>query len=166
MNSASPPPRANFFDASALVKVFGHESDGAALRDYWNARSPTKHTTPFCFYEAMGILKGKWLTRRELTKEEYFEATLRLFAWYNAATWYAHDVDLHEPTVFFRVQEIADRHSLDLSDALQILSVKEGYFSALANDSRTVLVTADKGLANAARAEGLRVWYCLGDPEP
>lgn len=166
MRTSSPPPRANFFDASALVKVFGKEPDGEELRDYWNSRSPTKHTTPFCFYEAMGVLKGKWLARKELTQDEYFDATLRLFAWYNAATRYANDVDLQEPTVFFKVQDLAARHSLDLSDALQILSVKEGYFSALANESRTILVTADRRLANAARTEGLRVWYCLGDPEP
>ena len=166
MNKPSPPPRANFFDASALVKVFANESDGSSLRDYWNSRSPTKHTTPFCFYEALSILKGKWVNRQELTKEQYLESSFRLWAWFNGATRHAKDVDLHDVQTFFKVKEVAERHSLDLSDALQIISVKDGYFSALINDSRTVLVTADKALSVAARAEGLRVWYCVDEQEP
>jgi predicted nucleic acid-binding protein len=64
------------------------------------------------------------------------------------------------------VQEISDKYSLDLSDAFQILSVKEGYFSALIDESSTILVTADEALAKAARSEGIRSWYFLEEPEP
>jgi hypothetical protein len=53
-----------------------------------------------------------------------------------------------------------------MSDAFQILSVKEGYFSGLVGDSSTVLVTADEGLAKVARIEGVKSWYCLGEAEP
>jgi predicted nucleic acid-binding protein len=161
----TPPPRANCFDASALVKVFTHETGSDVVREYFYHRSPTKYTTPFCFYETLNILKVKWLYRAEITKNEYTEAAFRLVAWFEASTRYARDVDLSEPTVFFRVREIAERHSIDLSDAIQVLSVKEGYFSHLINESRTVLVTANEGLAKAARAEGVRSWYCLGEPE-
>ena len=55
---------------------------------------------------------------------------------------------------------------LSLANAFQIVSVKEGYFSHLVNDSKTVLVTADKLLAAAARAEGLRVWSAMEEPPP
>ena len=68
------------------------------------------------------------------------------------------------PSVFSNVQNIADRYSLDLSDAFQILSVKEGFFSGLSGGSRTILVTADEALAKAARQEGLRVWNFLKEP--
>ncbi len=61
---------------------------------------------------------------------------------------------------------IAERSRLDLSDAFQILSVKKGYFSVLASESSTVLVTADKELADAARAEGLRAWSLMLEPAP
>jgi len=57
----NPPPRANFFDASALVKVFAREPDGAPVQSYWDSRSPTKYTSPFCLYEALTVLKVLWM---------------------------------------------------------------------------------------------------------
>ncbi|MGV3582995.1 MAG: type II toxin-antitoxin system VapC family toxin [Methylophilus sp.] len=161
-----PPPRANCFDASALIKVFTDEVGSVIVREYFQSRSPTKYTTPFCFYETLSILKVKWLYRKELTKEEYTKAAFQLVAWFGASTRYAQDIDLKEATVFFRVKELAERHSLDLSDSFQIVSVKDGYFSHLINESQTVLVTADEKLAKAARLEGVKSWYCLGEPEP
>lgn len=162
----SPPPRANCFDASALLKVFTFEEGSDIVRDYFNNRSPTKYTTPFCFYETLNVLKVKWMYRNLITKTEYTEAAFRLVAWFGASMLHAKDIDLENPIIFFRVRELAERHSLDLSGALQILSVKEGFFSHLVNDSQTILVTADEGLAKAARIEGVRSWYCLGEPEP
>lgn len=161
----NPPPRANCFDASALLKVFTLEDGSDIVRDYFNNRSPTKYTTPFCFYETLNVLKVKWMYRNLITKAEYTEAAFRLVAWFGASTLHAKDIDIEDPIIFFRVRELAKRHSLDLSDAFQILSVKEGYFSHLINDSQTVLVTADEGLAKAARIEGVKSWYCLGEPE-
>ena len=136
------------------------------MREYFHNRSPTKYTTPFCYYETLTLLKVKWLYRKELSKQEYSEAAFRLTAWFEASTRYAKDIDLKEPGVFFKVRELAERHSLDLSDALQIISVKEGYFSHLINESKTILVTADELLARAAIREGVIAWYCLGETEP
>jgi predicted nucleic acid-binding protein len=162
----SPPPRANCFDTSALLKVFTLEDGSELVREYFNHRSPTKYTTPFCFYEALNVLKVKWLYRKVLTKEQYTDAAFRLVAWFEASARYVEDIDLKDPIVFYKVRELAERHSLDLSDAFQIISVKEGYFSHLINQSQTVLVTADEALAKAASTEGVRSWYCLGEPEP
>lgn len=147
------------------MKVFAREPDSGPLREYWALRSPGKHTTPFCFYETLSILKGKWVHGNWLTKPGYLEASSNLFAWY-ATTKLSSDIDLHDSETFKKVHDLADCYSLDLSDALQILSVKAGRFSSLAGDSQTILITADKALAKAARAEGLRVWYCIGEPEP
>jgi predicted nucleic acid-binding protein len=71
-----------------------------------------------------------------------------------------------EPNTFVEAKEIAQRNQLDLSDAFQILSVKKGYFSVLVNESSTILVTADKELAGAARNEGLRAWNLMVEPAP
>lgn len=161
-----PSPRANCFDASTLVKVFTDEDGSDLVRDYWNNRSPTKYTTEFCFYEALGVLKVKWMYRKSLTKEQYHDAAFRMAAWFSLNTRYAKEVDIHDALVFSRVRALSDRHSLDLSDAFQIISVKEGHFSHLVNDSQTVLVTADESLAKAARSEGLKCWYCLEEVEP
>jgi hypothetical protein len=64
-----PPPRANCFDASALVKIYITEPGSELIRDYFNNRAPTKYTTPFCFYESMNIIKGKWIYNGKITKD-------------------------------------------------------------------------------------------------
>ncbi len=157
--------RADFFDASALVKIYSNEPYSDVAREYFRSRS-TKYTTPFCFYEAMNVLKGKWKYKGQLTLDGYLDAAFQLTAWYGASSTQVKDLDFTEPTTFFEAKEIAQRNQLDLSDAFQILSVKKGYFSVLVNDSTTVLVTADEGLAEAAKLEGLRVWNVLSEPAP
>src|SRR4051812_16479915 len=117
---SSPPPRANCFDASALLKVFTLEEGSDLVRDYFYNRSPTKYTTPFCFYETLNVLKVKWLYRKVLTNEQYTDAAFRLVAWFEASTRYAQDIDLKDPIVFSKVRKLAEHYSLDLSDAFQI----------------------------------------------
>ena len=157
--------RADCFDASALVKVYLVETRSEVVRQYFNARS-TKYTTPFCFYEAMNILKSKWKHRGQLTKEQYLDAAFRLTAWYGASSARIKDLNFTEPTTFSSAKAIAERTGLDLSDAFQILSVKSGYFSVLVNESSTVLVTADKELAVAAESEGLHAWSVTEEDPP
>jgi predicted nucleic acid-binding protein len=157
--------RADFFDASALVRIYSNEPGSNAVRVYFMGRA-TKYTTPFCFYEAMNVLKGKWKYKGQLTIEQYLDAAFRLTAWYGASSAQVKDLNFTDPSTFSEAKEIAQRNRLDLSDAFQILSVKKGYFSVLLNDSSTVLVTADRDLADAARAEGLRVWNIMTEPAP
>jgi predicted nucleic acid-binding protein len=68
--------------------------------------------------------------------------------------------------VFFAAQRTAEKHKIDLSDAFQIHTVKEGFFSNLSAGSKTILVSADRDLVKAARAEGLRVWSILDESPP
>lgn len=157
--------RANCFDASALVKVFANEPDSEAVRTYFHAE-PTKYTTPFCFYETLNILKSKWVYRNELDRDAYLARSYRLAVWYQSAVRHVNDLDFTDPTVFDKAKELVRRTNLDLSDAFQILSIQRGYFSHMARDSQTVLVTADRGLAAAARTEGLRVWSTTEEVSP
>ena len=157
--------RADFFDASALAKVYSDEPRSDVVREYFRNRS-TKYTTPFCFYEAMNVLKGKWKHKGQLSIDQYLHAAFQLTAWYGASSSTIKDLDFTEPSTFSEAKDIAQKSQLDLSDAFQILSVKKGYFSALVNDSSTMLVTADKELAEAARIEGLRVWNLMLEPVP
>lgn len=71
--------RANCLDASALVKLHVAEDGAKIIRTYFD-REPTKYTTPFCFYEALNVLKVKWLYRKAMTKEQYLDAAFRLSA--------------------------------------------------------------------------------------
>lgn len=149
--------RADFFDASALIKVFVDEPNSEIVRNYWRTRA-TKYTTPYCFYEAMNILKSSWKNRGRLTLNGYLDAAWQLATWYGASSSRIDDLDFNDPLTFAQTRYLAERSGLDLSDAFQIMSVKRGYFSGLVNDSATVLVTADNALAVVARDEGLRVW--------
>lgn len=67
---------------------------------------------------------------------------------------------------FIRAETLAQKYEVDLSDALQIITVKHGRFKNWACESKTVLATRDGRLANAAEQEGLRVWNCLKSPKP
>jgi rRNA-processing protein FCF1 len=69
--------------------------------------------------------------------------------------------------IFAQAEAIAPRYKkIDLSDALQIVSIKHGKLKHGVNGSKTLLVTADRGLERAARKEGLRVWNCEDTPTP
>jgi predicted nucleic acid-binding protein len=156
---------ANCFDASALVKLYVEEDKSDIVRAYFR-RQATLYTTPFCFYEALGILKRNWL-KKLLTKDQYLKSVFNLSAWYGAVLRMGlADLDYSESHVLFPAMNLAEKHSLDISDAFQILSVKAGVYSPLAGGSQTVLVTADRGLASAARSEGLRVWSVMDEDPP
>jgi predicted nucleic acid-binding protein len=159
--------RADFFDACSLVKVYCDEPGSEIIRPYFQRRS-TKYTTPFCFYEALNTLKGKWKYGRKpsMTLEQYLDAVFQLTAWYGASSAKIKDLNFADPLTFADAQEVARRNELDLSDAFQILSVKKGWFSGLVNESSTLLVTSDRELAAAAEREGVRAWFFLSEPEP
>jgi predicted nucleic acid-binding protein len=157
--------RANCLDASALVKLYVKEDGSDILQRYFQNEA-TRYTTPLCFYEALTTLKVKWLYRKEITKDDYLILSFSMAAWFSHVSRQIRDLDFLSPIVFRDARSIVERYGLDLSDAFQILSVKECFFSALASDSRTVLVTADKQLANAARQEGILAWYIMEEPSP
>ena len=157
--------RANCFDASALVKNYVEEEGSNIIREYWNSE-PTRYTTLFCYFEALSVLKVKWKYKKEITEDEYHKACESLTFWFAHVSKTIRDLDFTSYTTYFAARDIAKKYSLDLSDAFQILSVKEGYFSPLTRDSKTILVTADKELAEAAKSEGIRVWNCMKEPVP
>ena len=157
--------RANCFDASALVKRYVQEDGSEILRAYWD-REPTKFTTSLCFYEALTQLKVRRFYRKTLDSAEYKTATRDLYAWYGEVSKQIPEPNFLSLKVFLAAERTAEKHGLDLSDAFQIHSVKEGFFSNLSGESKTVLVTADAKLAKAARAEGISVWSLLDEPAP
>jgi predicted nucleic acid-binding protein len=153
--------RTNLLDASALVKLVVIEEERSDKLRRYLATESSWYTTPFCFYEALGVLKVQHYYRHTLTEQQFRDASFHLMAEFRA-TPNVHDLDLTDPSLFVLVQEIAKTHTIDLSDAFQIASIVKG--CPLAGDSKTVLVTDDKKLARAARAQNCKVWYLPDDP--
>lgn len=159
------PPRANFFDASALVKVYTDEVRSNEVRRYFNSESPTKYTTPFCYYETLTALKAKWL-RGHVSRVKYLDSAYKATIWFQTSSRTVKDLNLTDHQTFEQAKELVDHYEVDLSDAFQILSVKVGYFSRLVDRSQTLLITADDKLRQVAEAEGLKVWYCMEGDAP
>ncbi|BEU95554.1 type II toxin-antitoxin system VapC family toxin [Acidovorax sp. DW039] len=157
--------RAEFFDASALVLLYVDDDGSEAVREYFNRR-PTVYTTEFCFHEALSVLKTKWRRVKRLSREEYLTAAHQLTIWFMGMRRTLPEIALHDPDYYPLVKDLATRSGLDYSDALQLASLMYGNYSHLARESQTVLTTADRELARAARAEGLKVWSVLDEAPP
>lgn len=154
----------HYLDASALVKLVVDETDSQRLREFFRGNT-NFHATSLCLGEALGVLKGKW-ARRDISDDVYYSATRRLVidAWGKRIG--LDSVELLDPKMHSEIEAMAKKHSLDLSDALQLVTILKGRFSALGPNSAPVLITADKGLATAAAAEGIRAWNCSAGPAP
>jgi predicted nucleic acid-binding protein len=151
----------NCLDASALVKLVVEEDRSLKLRQYL-AKSPQWYTTPFCFYEALGVLKAKYLFKNTINNYQYRKFSFDLMSEYRGGQHYIPDLDLLDVTTFAETQKLCDKHGLDLSDSFQILGIIKG--CPFVGNSRTILVTDDGKLAEAARAENCRVWHLPDDP--
>lgn len=153
-----------YLDASALVKLVVDEGDHAAVRQFYYTH-PNCHATSLCLMEALGAIKAKWAHDR-LSHDEYLKATRKLIvdAWGKKIR--PDNIDLFTPEGLLAVEALADKHNLDLSDALQLETLLNGTFKYFAGDSRPILITADGDLAKAAASEGFRVWNCSLEPAP
>lgn len=157
--------RAVFLDASAIIAYHVDEPKSEVLRAWW-PQEATKYTSSLCFFESLNAYKSKWKFQGKLTHDQYRQACFSTYHWYQASGKHVKDLDFNSPQVFETAYLLAMKHSLDLSDAFQILSVRDGFFAVLVNDSQTVLCTGDAKLARAARAEGLKVWNFQVEPAP
>ena len=156
--------KVRYLDASAIVKIFIDEDGSAPVRDLYYSSSGFCATS-LCLTEALGAIKGKW-RRKEIDDERYFDSTKRLLvdAW--SETLKIDEIPLLSIPGIRLVEEAAKRHSLDWSDALQLVTILRGTYSHFAGESRTVFVSADKKLVKAARWEGIRTWWCNKEPTP
>lgn len=153
-----------YLDASALVKLVIDEGQHEPVRAFFNAKT-NFHATSLCIMEALGAIKAKWINGR-INQEAYLQATRKLVidSWGKRIR--TDNIDLFTPEGLQATEELARKHTLDLSDALQLETLLRGTFRYFAEDSKPILITADKKLATAAEAEGIRAWRCHLDPAP
>lgn len=157
--------RTHYLDASAIVKLLVKEDGSERLNAYCDNHSNFR-TTSLCVAEALGVLKVKH-RRNEIDQESYFAASEILAGWISTLGGLEiENISISDRSVFHEIEQLCKKHSLDLSDGLQIFTLKKGFLSGLRGDSEPILITADAALANAVRAEGGRVWNVLDEPEP
>ena len=153
-----------YLDASALVKVVVDEGDHEPIRSFF-LNNVNLGATSLCIMEALGVLKAKW-THGRISEEQYFKASRQLIHFASGKKIEVEDIGLFTFQGLDAVQALAKKHSLDLSDALQLETILRGKYAHLGPNSASVLITADAGLATAAIAERVRVWNCIKDPQP
>lgn len=122
--------------------------------------------TSLCFAETLGVLKVKHFHRKELSKDQYFYASYLLIACLRENRIMLDELPVSDLTIFLESENLSKKYKIDLVDAMQLVTVKRGRFSAFCEESRTIFITADSCLAKAAREEGLRVWNCVKEDSP
>ncbi len=160
--------RTHFLDTSAIIKLVVDEADGKAVREYFNKHT-NFFTTSLCFAETLGKLKDKRFHRKpphQITEEQYLDACNDLMAHITYGSIGIDEITINDRDVYTEVENIVQKHSLDIADAFQIYTLKKGYFSRLVGESSPMLITADNSLAVAALNEGLKAWNCVKEPMP
>lgn len=153
-----------YLDASALVKLIIDEDDHEPVRKFFNENVHFAATS-LCMAEALGVIKAKWI-HNHISEQQYFAGTKQLIldAWGGRIE--IDQVNIFSPGGQSAVEALARKHSLDLSDALQLETIMKGTYSFFVQGSSSVLITADRKLAVAAAAEQIKVWNCNASPLP
>lgn len=147
-----------YYDANCLVKLVIDEAGSQEIREHLYADSVVVFTTPFCFYEALGVLKSKWVGKNRcdsIELEEYHSASELLSAYVRDERIQLEEIKFGGRMFGPSTERLSKKYSIDLSDAFQIVALKGGMISQLS--LIPVLVTEDKSLRKAAIGEGLKV---------
>jgi len=158
------PSRTHLLDTSALIKLVINEVGSQELKTYFSQNS-TFWTTSICFGEALGVLKTKYLYRKELSEKKYLNSIEILVSYLNQKI-SIQEVNISDLQIFSQVEDAVKKHTLDFADAIQLVTLRVGYPSVFEGESKTVFITGDKKLAEAAKTEKLRVWYIIKEPCP
>ncbi|MEW8320096.1 MAG: type II toxin-antitoxin system VapC family toxin [Candidatus Thiodiazotropha sp.] len=179
--------KTHLLDASALVKLVVTEHKSDVVRNYFNNHS-VFWTTSFCLTEAFGVLKtkhsrygknkkgllasikaffcGKPSADDGISEEVYLAALEELVSMIRNETISIEEENIFNREIYNEVEQLCSKHGLDAIDTFQLVTMLRGFPSKMSGESSTILITADRKLANAAKAEGLQSWYCIKEPSP
>lgn len=147
-----------YLDANCLVKLVVNESGSMKLRDHCWQQGIICATTSFCFYEALGVLKVKWIKKDRpdnIPTDIYLSACEELCALIEDEVIQLEDVVIHNRHAFNESEKLTKKYNIDLSDSFQLYSIREGMLSQLKTTVISKLITEDRGLYEAAIGEKL-----------
>jgi predicted nucleic acid-binding protein len=152
--------KAHYLDASALVKLVADDPDDepgrTVIREYYQKHSSFM-TTSHCVSEALSIFKVKFLYRKQIAQDDYVSCIRTFVKNIVGGKLEVDEMPILSPKLLSEAEVLIKKHNLDFIDCVQVVTILHGKYSVLSGDSKSVLITADKGLAKAARAEGARV---------
>ena len=159
-----------YLDASALVKLFVDEDGCQTLRNYFNTNA-NFCTTSLCFVEALGVLKRRYFYESKDNGTEYLKKCRDLVnkGWggrieieeVRITKRDSIDERIKQVDFFNEAERLVGKYKIDFVDALQVLTILRGKYYFFTQGSKSILITADEGLARAARGENARVWNIL-----
>jgi predicted nucleic acid-binding protein len=152
--------KAHYLDASALVKLVADDQDDEkgrdALRDYYWKHPASMYATSYCVAETLGVFKRKQL-HKKITNDEYIQYVQKFIHRIVGVNLRIDELSVLSPVVLSESEDLFRTHGIDIIDSLQIVTVLHGQYRILAHDSKTILITADEKLAEAA---GQKVQEC------
>jgi predicted nucleic acid-binding protein len=156
--------RTHYLDTSAIVKLLFEEDGSKTLRQYRNTHT-VFYTTSLRFAETLGVIKARYV-RKDISHETYLRVCHRFMMDITNRNIAIEEISITTQPVHQCVEKYAESYGLDISDAFQLYTLKESFVKSFGGDSKTILITADEALAEAARKENLRVWDCLREDPP
>ncbi len=147
--------RPYLLDASAIVKLLVVENGSVKVRHLCST-SAVICTTWLALAEVYGVLKRQ--SRQQKWGESRYDKKI-----FELQRYVQKRVKIHGPanlpaTQFRDVRRIQRRYNLDFSDALQLALLRFGFYAALVANSKPILVSADRKLLAAAKAESIITW--------
>ncbi len=156
--------RKTFLDASALIAWLLHpdkpEPGGERLSEYLRRPKRQPYSNNPCLTEVLTRLK--WMRyHKEITDAGYFMRIDLLKTRIDHRTLHISEFNYWKKEYMDRALELVKKHQtkIDYVDALQIVDILEGPFNVFSGPSRILLVSTDRALVVAARAEGVDAWF-------
>ncbi len=159
----------HYLDASALVKLVADDSDEGpgrdVLRNYYWRHTASVYATSYCITETFSAFKRK-LERGRISQAQYLKYLQDFRVKIVGCNLRQDEVPILSPIVSTETERLIRRYNLDFVDCFQIVTLRHGKYRVLGPNSQSILITADRDLAKAARSEGAKVWECTSEPAP
>ena len=150
----------HYLDANCLVKLVVFEVGSKELSSHCNKQGIICFTTSFCFYEALGVLKTKWVKKKRpdnISENRYLAACEELCALVDDGQIQIEEAVIHNRESFNESEKLTKKYKIDLSDSFQLYSIKKGMMAQLKTLIKPELISEDGGVHKAAVGEGLKV---------